>query len=260
MSESGVGIRDRPFRFDQELEPALAGDRCRRRAPPAVVPPEWERPPAMAVSRLRSQRDPARPPTAPLMAAVPPGIGRLPQRGSVIGSQGRRCRRAVLVPRPPFNPYVQIFRIRLTDGLQAPRLHVHRRPGRPVPPRRPGGPFPGGLARIPAHAANHAPRTTSLLRPCQPANRLGPHPGVDPAAWPFGCSRPLVGTLTGQRLPPRVGPRSGLDHLVGETEARKTEPEDPHGARAGRGNPAVPHPLDPSKGSRPIRRSVTHSA
>ena len=38
-------------------------------------------------------------------------------RVAVIGSQGRRCRCAVLFPHPPFNPYVRFSRIRLTDGL-----------------------------------------------------------------------------------------------------------------------------------------------
>src|SRR5699024_2595743 len=43
---------------------------------------------------------------------TPAGLIQLP--GRTIGSQGRRCRCAVLVPRPPFNPYVRLSRIRLT--------------------------------------------------------------------------------------------------------------------------------------------------
>jgi hypothetical protein len=42
---------------------------------------------------------------------------RLPGTSGLIGSQGRRSRVAVLVPHPPFNPYVRFSRIRLTDGL-----------------------------------------------------------------------------------------------------------------------------------------------
>jgi len=47
---------------------------------------------------------------------------------------------------------------------------------------------------------------------------------------PFPCSRPLVGTVTGQRLPPRVGPRSGWTTWSGKPKPgrpSRTTPQAP---------------------------------
>jgi hypothetical protein len=119
---------------------------------------------------------------------------------------GHRERRTASFSRHLFNG---VRRARGRGGrpavhAQAPGLHGHRCHGRRVPRGRAGGPFPGGLAR--ECGSRRQPWTTGhVTAPSLTGHRPGRSAsGVVPAAWVVPCSRELVGTVAGQRLPQRT--------------------------------------------------------
>jgi hypothetical protein len=103
--------------------------------------------------------------------------------------------------------------------------------------------------RLTPSAMDHGPCHCSVLdRPSTRQIRIWCRPGRMGRSMQQGAGRNGCRATTSPK-----NPRSGLDHWSAETEARQTEPDDPPGARAGRATLLYPHPLDPSKGARPVR-------